>query len=176
MFLAYINISFCLNVSLLDHCKLFPSLLIAFPLNYFANIFAFFFFFLLPIRHIPILATGAGKRTGTFSKQVTVTCIRYILSFQLTGTQLGPPSNREVNQPHFWETISYTYIFIEFSLLQVHICCLPLSFLLSCAYEFPPTPFHCYLLYWFKLSLVGISLKRKHKLAGLGGFSKASLL
>ena len=99
MFLAYINISSCLNVSLLDHCKLFPSSLIAFTLNYFANIFAFFFL-LLPIQHIPILATGAGKRTVTFSKQVTVTCISGILSFQLKGTQLGPPSNREVNQPH----------------------------------------------------------------------------
>ena len=174
MFLAYINISSCLNVSLLDHCKVFPSSLIAFTLNYFANIFAFFFL-LLPIQHIPILATGAGKRTVTFSKQVTVTCIRGILSFQLKGTQLGPPSNREVNQPHIWETDGCTYLFIGLSLLGfIYVVCH--AFLLSCAYVVPPTPFHCYLLYWFKLNLVGISLKRKHKLAGLGGFPKASLL
>lgn len=39
----------CLNVSLLDHCKLFPSSLTAFPLNHFTSIFAFFFPFQLSI-------------------------------------------------------------------------------------------------------------------------------
>lgn len=70
-----------LNVSLLDHCKLFPSSLIAFSLNNVANIFAFFFFFLL-VQHSLILATGAGKKAATFGHPGTVTWARCMLSFQ----------------------------------------------------------------------------------------------
>lgn len=79
---------------------MFPCSLTAFPLNYFASIFD------SPppsIQHIPILATGAGKRGGApHSELATVTCTRSMLSFQLKGTRLCSLSSREANQPHFW--------------------------------------------------------------------------
>ncbi|XP_047691909.1 uncharacterized protein LOC125153066 [Prionailurus viverrinus] len=54
-----------------------------------------------PVQHILLLATGAGKRAATFSKPVTMTWPRYMLSLQSRGTQRRPPSNREARKTGF---------------------------------------------------------------------------